>query len=205
MAYALYHTGFLHLYRQEAEPMRDRAVGVLDVADEYEIPIWSALGRVLLGAARTDLGHYDEGLAEIEAGVAQYQGLRSPPVFWPLLLYVRARAFARAGRPAEGLEMIDQAIELSGGDPLTFVMKGDVLMIQDDAAGAGSWYRRAFDEAAEAGTRMPQLRAAVGLCRLERARGEADGATELLRSTYADFNEGFETPDLIEAKALLES
>jgi predicted ATPase/class 3 adenylate cyclase len=205
MAYALYHTGFLHLYRQEAEPMRDRAVGVLDVADEYEIPIWSALGHVLLGAARTDLGHDDEGLAEIEAGVAQYQGLRSPPVFWPLLLYVRARAFARARRPAEGLEMIDQAIELSGGDPLAFVMKGDLLMIQDDAAGAESWFRRAFDEAAEAGTRMPQLRAAVGLFRLERARREADGAAELLRSTYADFTEGFETPDLIEANALLES
>ena len=44
-----------------------------------------------------------------------YQGLRTPPVFWPLLLYVRARACARAGRPAEGLDFIDEAIEISGG------------------------------------------------------------------------------------------
>ena len=102
MAYALYHTGFLHLLRQEPEPMRERAVGVLDVADEYELPIWRALGTVLLGVAKTDLGHFDEGLAEIDDGIGQYQGLRSPPVFWPLLLYVRARAFARAGRPSEG-------------------------------------------------------------------------------------------------------
>ena len=90
------------------------------------------MGTVLLGAAKTDLGHFDEGLAEIADGIAQYQGLRSPPVFWPLLLYVRARAFARAGRPAEGLDFIDEAIELSGGagplPPLFFAMKGDLLL-----------------------------------------------------------------------------
>ena len=99
MAYALYHTGFLHLLRQEPEPMRDRGVGVLDVADEYELPIWRALGTVLLGAAKTDMGHFDEGLAEIADGVAQYQGLRSPPVFWPLLM-LRPRARVRARREA---------------------------------------------------------------------------------------------------------
>ena len=132
MAYALYHTGFLHLLRQEPEPMRDRGVGVLDVADEYELPIWRALGTVLLGAAKTDMGHFDEGLAEIADGVAQYQGLRSPPVFWPLLMFVRARACARAGRPAEGLEFIDQSLGISrcAGilPPLFFAMKGDLLL-----------------------------------------------------------------------------
>jgi predicted ATPase len=55
-------------------------------------------------------------------------GLRTPPVFWPLLLYVRARACARARRPVEGLDFIDQAIEISGGagtlPPLFFSMKG---------------------------------------------------------------------------------
>ena len=68
MAYALFHTGFLHLFRQEPEPMRDRAVGAVDVADEYELQIWRALGTVLLGAARTELGHSNEGLAEISEG-----------------------------------------------------------------------------------------------------------------------------------------
>ena len=110
MGYALYHTAFLHVLRREPESIRDRAIGVLDVADEYELPIWRALGTVLLGAARADLGQHDEGLDEIRTGIAQYQGLRSPPVFWPLLLYVRARACMRAGRPAEGLDFIDQAI-----------------------------------------------------------------------------------------------
>jgi hypothetical protein len=53
LAYALFHTGFLHLWRREPELMRDRAVGLLDVADEHDLQIWSALGTFLLGAAKT--------------------------------------------------------------------------------------------------------------------------------------------------------
>jgi hypothetical protein len=209
MAYALYHTGLLHLFRQEPEPMRERAVGMLDVADEYELPIWTALGGVLLGAAKTDLGRSGEGLEDIHNGITQYQGLRTPPVFWPLLLWVRARACGRAGRIAEGLDFIEQAIEISGGagtlPPLLYVMKGDLLLAGGDAAGAESWYRRGFDHAAEVGTRTPGLRAAVGMYRAQQEQGGGDVARELLRTTYAEFTEGFATPDLTEAAALLET
>ncbi|HZO58826.1 MAG TPA: adenylate/guanylate cyclase domain-containing protein [Solirubrobacterales bacterium] len=203
MAYALHHTGFLHLLRQEPEPLRERAVGLLDVADEYELPIWRAVGTVMLGAAKTDMGHFDAGLAEIADGLAQYQGLRSPPVFWPLLMYVRARACARAGQPREGLGFIDEAIEISGGEgtlpPLFFVTKGDLLLALPDRGDGAEWFRRGVDQAAELGAGMPQLRAAVGLCR---AQPTAENR-ELLRGIQATFTEGFATPDLAAAAAVL--
>ena len=116
LAYALFHTGFLHLWRREPEHLRDRAVGVLDVAEEYDLEIWRAVGAVLLGAAKTGLGREEEGAAEISEGIAAYQGLRTPPVFWPLLLYVRAGASARVGKPDEGLRYIDDASEVAGQD-----------------------------------------------------------------------------------------
>jgi tetratricopeptide (TPR) repeat protein len=78
LAYALFHAGFLHLWRREPELMRDRAVGVLDIADEHDLQIWRALGTCLLGAAKTGLGHSEEGLAEIRDGIALYNGLRTP-------------------------------------------------------------------------------------------------------------------------------
>ena len=171
MAYALFHTGFLHLWRREPELMRDRAVGVLDVADEYDLQIWTALGAVLLGAAKTALGRADEGLAEIREGVALYQGLKTPPVFWPLLLYVRAGACRRAGRAAEGLDFIEEAIEITGAEgPLPtvfYAQKGDLLLAlpKPDRAGAEASYQQAFDAAEALGARTPQLRAAMGLCR----------------------------------------
>jgi predicted ATPase len=212
-AYALFHTGFLHLWRREPELMRDRAVGLLDVADEHDLQIWRALGTVLLGVAKTELGRSEEGLTEIREGIAMYQGMRTPPVFWPLLLYIRAGACARSGSPAEGLPLIDEAIDIAGtGSGLTllpefYLRKGDLLLALPGANGDGPepWFQRALDVARELDARMLQLRAALGLCRLQRKRGDAEEASGLLSPIYATFTEGFTTRDLIEAEDLLES
>jgi predicted ATPase len=213
LAYALFHTGFLHLWRREPEPMRVRAVGVLDVADEHDLPIWRALGTVLLGAAKTGLGRLEEGLEEVREGIAYYQGLTTPPVFWPLILYVRAGAYARSARAAEGLGLIDEAIDIADqGSGLTLVpelylLKGQLLLglPHTDGDGAESWFQRAFDVAAELHARMPQLRAAMGLCRLQGEPTPAEIGSGLLRAVYATFTEGFTTADLSEAAELLES
>jgi predicted ATPase/class 3 adenylate cyclase len=213
LAYALFHTGFLHLWRREPEFVRDRAVGVLDVADEHDLEIWRALGTCLLGAAKTELGHSEEGLAEIREGLGLYQGLRTPPVFWPLLLYVRAGACARSERPAEGLGLIEEAIEIADqGSGLTllpefYVSKGDLLLLlpEENEPGADASYRGALDTARELGARMPQLRAAIGLCRWQRKHGDPEDGPRLLSAVYETFTEGFTTPDLTDAGELLAS
>lgn len=51
---------------------------------------------------------------------------------------------------------------------------------------------------------MTQLRAALRLCRLWRSQAR-DDADRLLRGVYDTFTEGFPTPDLTDAKELLES
>jgi len=54
------------------------------------------------------------------------------------------------------------------------------------------------------GTRGFELRAAVSLARLLADQGRRDEARELLAPIYGWFTEGFGTPDLREAKALLD-
>jgi predicted ATPase len=49
-----------------------------------------------------------------------------------------------------------------------------------------------------------ELRAAIDLARLWQGQGKTDQATELLAGVYGWFTEGFDTPDLKEAKALLD-
>jgi predicted ATPase len=212
LAYALFHSGFLHLWRREPELVRDRAVGVLDVADEHDLVIWRALGTCLLGAAKTRLGRSEEGLTEISEGLAMYQGLRSPPVFWPLLLFVQAGACGRAGEPAEGLGLINEAIEIvEEGSGLTlipefYLLRGQLLLALPDASGMGAeaWLLRAFEVARELDAKMPQLRAAIELCRSQLERGDGEDGSGVLSATYAKFTEGFATPDLIDAAELLE-
>ena len=63
------------------------------------------------------------------------------------------------------------------------------------------WFRRGVDQAAELGAGMPQLRAAVGLCRAQ----PTEENRELLRGIHATFTEGFTTPDLADAAAVLDA
>jgi predicted ATPase/class 3 adenylate cyclase len=213
LAYALFHTGFLHLWRHEAELVRDRAVRVLQVAEDHEFPIWRALGTCLLGAADTAMGRREEGLAQVRQGIDLYQGLKAPPVFWPLLLFVQAGTYAQAGRSADGLAVIDEALEIAGrGAGMTLLpefqlLKGDLLLALPRAHDADPkpWFQRAFDIAQGLDARMSQLRAAVRLCRLRQARGNGEQSGRVLRAIYDTFTEGFTTADLLEARALLES
>jgi predicted ATPase/class 3 adenylate cyclase len=213
LAYALFHGSFLHLWRREPQLVRDRAVGVLQLAEDHDFQIWRALGTCLLGAANTAMGQSEQGLVQVRQGIDLYQGLKTPPVFWPLLLFVQAGAHAQAGRVADGLALIDEALEIAGRGPgMTLLpefqlLKGDLLLTlpQVDAANPESWFQRAFDIAQGLDARMSQLRAATRLCRLRQDHGnDAHGGRDL-HAIYDTFTEGFTTADLTEARVLLES
>ena len=213
-AYALHHSALLHLWRREPELVRDRAVRLLAIADEYDFRIWSAIGSCMLGAAQAALGSPEIGLAAIRDGLADYQGIVTPPVFWPMLLFIYAAASRTAGRPADGLDPIGTAIGLMGSDggimlPELELLKGDLLA---DLVAAGvavesdpetAWLAARAD-ARTCGARMSELRAATRLCRS--VVGDPDDTrVRELESLLSTFTEGFATADLIEAKAALEA
>jgi predicted ATPase/class 3 adenylate cyclase len=208
LAYTGFHAGLLDLWRREFELVQVRGSGVLEVAEEHDYPIWRALGLALEGVAMTGLGRAEEGLARLDRGVALYQGLKTPPVFWPLLLSIKAGALALSGRPAGGLELVDEAVEMTGEQNIQYpdfaLIKGDLLLALADAAGAESRFRSAFDVAGSLGLRMPQLRAATRMTHLRLAARKRPDRTDVLRDVYNTFTEGFDTRDLVEARAVLE-
>jgi predicted ATPase/class 3 adenylate cyclase len=209
-AYALYHSGFLHLWRREHDIVADRAVGVLEIAERHDFQIWHAVGSCLQGAGNTGLGQYEEGLAQIRRGISLYQGLKTPPVFWPLLLFLYAGAQLRAGRAADGLTLIDEALAVAArGAGLTLLpdfqlLKGDLLLALPETQHPDPepWFRRALDMATKLDAKMLQLRAAARLCRLQVDNGGPSDDTTL-RAIYDTFTEGFATADLTEARSLL--
>ncbi len=75
---------------------------------------------------------------------------------------------------------------------------------EPDAAKAHAHFDRALAVARKHQAKSWELRAAMSMTRPWRSRGKHDEARELLASTYSRFTEGFETPDLKEAKALLD-
>ena len=120
LAYVEFHCGLLRLWLRQPELVRKHAVQVLHSAQQYDFPIWRALGTCLLGMANAQLGRAEEGLAQVNEGIALYQEMKTPPVFWPQLLAINAGTHALAGKVAEGLVLIDDALELAArGDPST--------------------------------------------------------------------------------------
>jgi predicted ATPase len=82
--------------------------------------------------------------------------------------------------------------------------KGQLMLQQRQTGAAEQLYRKALDIAREQEAKMWELRAAVSLARLRRDQGRRAEARDLLAPVYGWFTEGFETPDLKEAKALLD-
>ncbi|HEX5450837.1 MAG TPA: hypothetical protein VFW86_00475, partial [Candidatus Limnocylindrales bacterium] len=215
LAYARFHAGLLHWWRREPGLALERALGLLEIADEYDFRIWAAVGACLQGAAQVGLGQVETGLARAGEGMAAYQGLAAPPVFWPMLQFVSAGASLLAGRAAEGLGPIVSAIELTTSDggtggilaPEMQLLRGDLVALVDGDVGPGSAAEVAWmttlEEARRLGVRMSELRAATRLARSASPESRA-GRLHDLRSIHETFTEGFTTPDLVEAREALD-
>jgi predicted ATPase len=65
-------------------------------------------------------------------------------------------------------------------------------------------FQKAFDVAREQSAKSLELRATMSLARLWQKQGKKEEARQRLAEIYDWFTEGFDTHDLVEAKALLE-
>jgi predicted ATPase len=74
-----------------------------------------------------------------------------------------------------------------------------------DAARAETEFCAAIAVAQRQGAKLLEIRSATSLARLWREQGKSNNARALLAPIYGWFTEGFDTPDVREAGALLEA
>jgi predicted ATPase len=84
-------------------------------------------------------------------------------------------------------------------------VRGELLRAGHDPAGAERSFCRAIDLAQRQSAKFWELRAAISLARLWQEQGKRDAARDFLAPIYGWFTEGFDTPVLKEAKALLDT
>jgi predicted ATPase len=87
-----------------------------------------------------------------------------------------------------------------------FRLKGELLLGQSDQldSTAEQCFGEALEIARNQHAKMLELRAATSLAKLWQKRSQLDDAKRVLKSVYSGFTEGLETPDLIEAKTVLD-
>ena len=156
------------------------------------------------------LGHPQQGVEVIKQGIAAMRawGVSS---FIPQAITRLADAYRMAGQPAAGLKSLDEAISIIEATGERWCeaearrLRGDLLIAAGDGATAEANFRDAIAVACKQQAKLFELRASTSLARLWHDRGKRTEARDLIAPIYGWFTEGFDAPDLKEAKKLLDS
>ncbi len=201
----------LHVLRRELSAARQRAKATMEMSAEQRNPTYLGHGRIVHGWAQTAQDQIQDGMAEIEQGIATFQatGART---WLPYFLGLQAEAYGRAkriddglGSVAEGLALADKTEQHCWRAELNRI-KGELLLAlsSEHHAEAERCCFQALDLARAQKAKSWELRAATSLSRLRQKQRKETEARDLLAPVYAWFTEGSDTPDLKDAKALLD-
>jgi adenylate cyclase len=232
IAFAHGFTAWIHQYRQEALLAQQQAEATITLSDEHGVPLWSAWGKITKGWAMTEQGLGVAGIEEIHHGQAALleMGAELQGSYFLALL---ADAYRKVGDVEAGLRTLAEAlafVERTGEryyEAELYRLKGELTLLQASkeqrAKGkereAEGYFLKAIDAAQKQHAKSLELRAVMSLVRLRQqqavqpesrtaqhaARSKLTEAHQMLSAVYNWFTEGFDTKDLQEAKALLET
>ena len=193
-------------------PTAARAAARLkDYAQSHGLSAYYANGQCFEGQLAAKRG--DQAAAEqlLRAGLANLHQTQSE-TFYTVFLTALAEVLMSTERRDEGLAAADEALRRTERSnalwwmPEALRVKGELLLLSEDRASAAEGlFRRSLDLARRQGALSWELRTLTSLARSRRKQGRTVEAHDFLASVYWRFTEGFETPDLLSAKMLLEA
>src|SRR5262249_5072229 len=195
--------------RLDPGSLLEHADELLALTTEHGIELHRMAAVIRRGWCLAALGHADEGIPLITAGVAGL-GERGFMIWRPRDLTLLGDACRMAGRWQAALDHFAEARRLAEEteercfQAETLRLRGDVLLAIGDSIRAEGSYHEAITIAQQQSAKLWELCAAMSLARLWRGQGKRTQACDLLAQVYCWFTEGFDTPVVQEAKALLD-
>ena len=207
---ALNFSATLHMQRGEFAAVLTRSDEQHALATEQHLALWVGAAIAQRAGALVGLERGEEGIAAYFAGMATLQatGATISGRYFAARL---AAAYLQVGKPQEGLDVLDgMCAALARCEDVFY--DSEVLRTRGclrlalspgESGAAEGCFREALALARKQGATLLELRAATALARLLGETGRRAEASNLLAATYASFTEGFDTPDLCKAGALL--
>jgi predicted ATPase len=211
LAFARFVVAECHQLRRDVAEAYAQADALISLSREQGLVLRLEQGRILRGWALAMQGDKAEGVAQIRQGLTSHQDI-GPKVGQPYRLALLAEAYGQAGQPEVGLQTLVEALTMVAETEerwweaeLHRLQGALLLQLQiPDARQVEACFQQALAVAHRQQAKSLELRAAMSLSRLWRQQGQREAARGLLAPIYGWFTEGFDTPDLQEAKALLE-
>jgi class 3 adenylate cyclase/tetratricopeptide (TPR) repeat protein len=176
---------------------------------EHSFPDYEQRARFIQGALLAQSGDAQHGIELMHSAIAAIESTSSVNRR-TLYLGHCAAAHASLGQPEVGLDLLDEAIQTADKINERFFeaelhrLRGKILLTLGRKGEAEAGLRRALMIAREQHARWWELRAATTLAKHWHDQGKYLEAYSLLEPVYRWFVEGFDTPDLKDAAALLD-
>jgi predicted ATPase len=211
LAYALAFAAWVHQFRREGQATHARAEALCALAKEQGFAFLLATGTMHRGWALAEQGQSVEGMVQICEGLAAYRATGAE-VDRTYFLALLAEAYGQGKQDDKGLTVLEEALALTDRQASVIWeaelhrLKGELLLARsvENQVEAEACFHEALAIARRQEAKALELRAAMSLARLWRQQGKATDARDVLAPAYHWFTEGFGTPDLQQAKALLE-
>jgi tetratricopeptide (TPR) repeat protein len=208
-AVAIVYLALLQELRADAETFRTQAEAALVLTREHKVTYYFAWSSILLNFAQAWQRPSSDNLLHLREAIRAFTdtGARIRlPYYFSLL----ARGCQRAGQFDEGLAAIDQGLTESlqnnehWWDAELHRLHGELMSLQGTSVNeVEQVFHRAISIARSQSAKSLELRAATSLARLWQANSRSAEAKQLLVPLYEWFTEGFDTPDLQTAHALI--
>jgi len=194
---------------RDTERVASVAERLFSLAGEQEFALPYSFAHVSKGWATCQQGDLEGGVALIQTGLALQRaaGIRLPMGYWVSYL---VDAHLASGRLTEGLAATREALSWSETQLDVFFdselvrLEGELLRASGGSHAAEASFRQALETARGQGARSFELRAATSLGRLLIDQGRVSEVLPALAAVYQTFPEGLATPDLMEARDLLD-
>jgi predicted ATPase len=208
LATALFLDGMHHMVLRDTRTVAEEADEMLSIATEHGMAFILNAATFFRGWTMAAAGRGHEGIAEMRQSLSDRMLAGSSNV----MLAALAETCGQNGRAEEGLDLVakGQATAEQTGHRMAEAelhrVKGELLMIKDPGSvvEAERCLRTAIDVARRQSAKLFELRATVSLVRLLRESDRRNEARAMLAEIYNWFTEGFDMPDLKNAKALLD-
>jgi tetratricopeptide (TPR) repeat protein len=211
LGHAVDFTAILSQYCRLGAEVQAAAEEEAAIGTEQGFQLWHALGTLHQGAGLLLQGRREEALPLLLKGYRAFRATGAE-VRVPTYLGILGDAYTQSGSFEDAHRALDEALAVAEKnddrchEAELYRLKGELLLAGSaDEAAAEGCFRQAVETARRQQSRAWQLRATVSLARLWRRQGRRDEARAALAAVHGAYTEGFTTPDLVDAAALLES
>ena len=212
LAYALHHTAWLYHCCRLGSDVQLAAEEEITIAAAQGFALWHATGTFFKGAGMFLQGEHEQGLASLLRGLSAFRA-SGAELTLPFQYSFVGEACTQVGRFRDAHRALDEGIALVEKndercqEAELHRLKGELLLAEstEPESVAENSFHQAIATARRHQSKAWALRANMSLARLWQRQGRVEAARNVLAEVYGGYTEGFATPDLMEARALLDA